>query len=170
MHNLHHVPHREKLAGMACQLAVAVAVNGSPTYSSSRRQRGSVHSFHKPWRVNSSNTLPSPASKHTWPQSAHIQYNNSSSALQSITWGQISGPPPLHIALTADILSAHHQRCGDYLQDVVYKVGMAIADSLPYKHSSSTLLPTLMGVFVTREHVRHNKSGITHRGKTRISH
>jgi hypothetical protein len=26
------------------------------------------------------------------------------------------------------------------------------------------------GVFVTREHVRHNKSGITHRGKTRISH
>jgi hypothetical protein len=28
----------------------------------------------------------------------------------------------------------------------------------------------LMGVFVTREHVRHNKSGITHRGKTRISH
>jgi hypothetical protein len=28
----------------------------------------------------------------------------------------------------------------------------------------------LLGVFVTREHVRHNKSGITHRGKTRISH
>jgi hypothetical protein len=28
----------------------------------------------------------------------------------------------------------------------------------------------VMGVFVTREHVRHNKSGITHRGKTRISH
>jgi hypothetical protein len=27
-----------------------------------------------------------------------------------------------------------------------------------------------LGVFVTREHVRHNKSGITHRGKTRISH
>jgi hypothetical protein len=28
----------------------------------------------------------------------------------------------------------------------------------------------ILGVFVTREHVRHNKSGITHRGKTRISH
>jgi hypothetical protein len=28
----------------------------------------------------------------------------------------------------------------------------------------------LLGVFVTREHVRHNKSGITHRGKSRISH
>jgi hypothetical protein len=31
-------------------------------------------------------------------------------------------------------------------------------------------LPLIWGVFVTREHVRHNKSGITHRGKTRISH
>jgi hypothetical protein len=30
--------------------------------------------------------------------------------------------------------------------------------------------PAYLGVFVTREHVRHNKSGITHRGKTRISH
>jgi hypothetical protein len=27
-----------------------------------------------------------------------------------------------------------------------------------------------MGVFVTREHVRHNKSGIAHRGRTRINH
>jgi hypothetical protein len=26
------------------------------------------------------------------------------------------------------------------------------------------------GVFVTREHVRHNKSGIAHRGRTRINH
>jgi hypothetical protein len=26
------------------------------------------------------------------------------------------------------------------------------------------------GVFVTREHVRHNKSGIAHRGRTRIKH
>jgi hypothetical protein len=30
--------------------------------------------------------------------------------------------------------------------------------------------PFFLGVFVTREHARHNKSGITHRGKTRISH
>jgi hypothetical protein len=36
-------------------------------------------------------------------------------------------------------------------------------------HFISFVVP-LMGVFVTREHVRHNKSGITHRGKTRISH
>jgi hypothetical protein len=28
----------------------------------------------------------------------------------------------------------------------------------------------LLGVFVTREHVRHNKSGIAHRGRTRINH
>jgi hypothetical protein len=28
----------------------------------------------------------------------------------------------------------------------------------------------LMGVFVTREHVRHNKSGIAHRGRTGINH
>jgi hypothetical protein len=35
----------------------------------------------------------------------------------------------------------------------------------------SCVLPAAnLGVFVTREHVRHNKSGITHRGKTRISH
>jgi hypothetical protein len=27
-----------------------------------------------------------------------------------------------------------------------------------------------MGVFVTREHVRHNKSGITHRDRARINH
>jgi hypothetical protein len=27
-----------------------------------------------------------------------------------------------------------------------------------------------MAVFVTREHVRHNKSGIAHRGRTRINH
>jgi hypothetical protein len=27
-----------------------------------------------------------------------------------------------------------------------------------------------MGVFVTREHVRHNKSGIAHRGRTGINH
>jgi hypothetical protein len=26
------------------------------------------------------------------------------------------------------------------------------------------------GVFVTREHVRHNKSGIAHRGRARINH
>jgi hypothetical protein len=26
------------------------------------------------------------------------------------------------------------------------------------------------GVFVTREHVRHNKSGIAHRGRTGINH
>jgi hypothetical protein len=32
------------------------------------------------------------------------------------------------------------------------------------------ILAANLGVFVTREHVRHNKSGITHRGKTRISH
>jgi hypothetical protein len=32
------------------------------------------------------------------------------------------------------------------------------------------MLLGILGVFVTREHVRHNKSGITHRGKTRISH
>jgi hypothetical protein len=29
---------------------------------------------------------------------------------------------------------------------------------------------TDMGVFVTREHVRHNKSGIAHRGRTRMYH
>jgi hypothetical protein len=28
----------------------------------------------------------------------------------------------------------------------------------------------LWGVFVTREHVRHNKSGIAHRGRTGINH
>jgi hypothetical protein len=28
----------------------------------------------------------------------------------------------------------------------------------------------VLGVFVTREHVRHNKSGIAHRGRTRIYH
>jgi hypothetical protein len=28
----------------------------------------------------------------------------------------------------------------------------------------------ILGVFVTREHVRHNKSGIAHRGRTRINH
>jgi hypothetical protein len=27
-----------------------------------------------------------------------------------------------------------------------------------------------MGVFVTREHVRHNKSGITHRDRAKINH
>jgi hypothetical protein len=27
-----------------------------------------------------------------------------------------------------------------------------------------------LGVFVTREHVRHNNSGIAHRGRTRINH
>jgi hypothetical protein len=27
-----------------------------------------------------------------------------------------------------------------------------------------------MGVFVTREHVRHNKGGITHRDRARINH
>jgi hypothetical protein len=27
-----------------------------------------------------------------------------------------------------------------------------------------------LGEFVTREHVRHNKSGIAHRGRTRINH
>jgi hypothetical protein len=31
-------------------------------------------------------------------------------------------------------------------------------------------LELFMGVFVTREHVRHNKSGIAHRGRTRINH
>jgi hypothetical protein len=34
-------------------------------------------------------------------------------------------------------------------------------------HSSCN---TVMGVFVTREHVRHNKSGIAHRGRTGINH
>jgi hypothetical protein len=38
-----------------------------------------------------------------------------------------------------------------------------------YDSSKGSTSP-LSGVFVTREHVRHNKSGITHRGKTRISH
>jgi hypothetical protein len=33
------------------------------------------------------------------------------------------------------------------------------------KHMQSKL-----GVFVTREHVRHNKSGIAHRGRTGINH
>jgi hypothetical protein len=28
----------------------------------------------------------------------------------------------------------------------------------------------LLGVFVTREHVRHSKSGIAHRGRTGINH
>jgi hypothetical protein len=28
----------------------------------------------------------------------------------------------------------------------------------------------ILGVFVTREHVRHNKSGIAHRGRTGINH
>jgi hypothetical protein len=28
----------------------------------------------------------------------------------------------------------------------------------------------IWGVFVTREHVRHNKSGIAHRGRSRINH
>jgi hypothetical protein len=28
----------------------------------------------------------------------------------------------------------------------------------------------VVGVFVTREHVRHNKSGIAHRGRTGINH
>jgi hypothetical protein len=28
----------------------------------------------------------------------------------------------------------------------------------------------LLGVFVTREHVRHNKSGITHRDRAKINH
>jgi hypothetical protein len=28
----------------------------------------------------------------------------------------------------------------------------------------------IWGVFVTREHVRHNKSGIAHRGRTGINH
>jgi hypothetical protein len=37
-------------------------------------------------------------------------------------------------------------------------------------HVTSFLPQHLMGVFVTREHVRHNKSGIAHRGKTRLSH
>jgi hypothetical protein len=44
-------------------------------------------------------------------------------------------------------------------------------------HASTLKCPVVLqvqrckwGVFVTREHVRHNKSGITHRGKTRISH
>jgi hypothetical protein len=31
-------------------------------------------------------------------------------------------------------------------------------------------LVLLLGVFVTREHVRHNKSGIAHRGRTGINH
>jgi hypothetical protein len=31
-------------------------------------------------------------------------------------------------------------------------------------------LGLVMGVFVTREHVRHNKSGIAHRGRTGINH
>ena len=30
--------------------------------------------------------------------------------------------------------------------------------------------PFILGVFVTREHVRHNKSGIAHRGRTGINH
>jgi hypothetical protein len=31
-------------------------------------------------------------------------------------------------------------------------------------------LHQFLGVFVTREHVRHNKSGIAHRGRTGINH
>jgi hypothetical protein len=40
------------------------------------------------------------------------------------------------------------------------------------QHLLATLKLALyyMGVFVTREHVRHNKSGIAHRGRTRINH
>jgi hypothetical protein len=36
--------------------------------------------------------------------------------------------------------------------------------------SAAAIISRNGGVFVTREHVRHNKSGIAHRGKTRISH
>jgi hypothetical protein len=36
--------------------------------------------------------------------------------------------------------------------------------------SSTKGAAALMGVFVTREHVRHNKSGIAHRGRTGINH
>jgi hypothetical protein len=36
--------------------------------------------------------------------------------------------------------------------------------------NSRSRLWDLLGVFVTREHVRHNKSGIAHRGRTGINH
>jgi hypothetical protein len=44
----------------------------------------------------------------------------------------------------------------------------AAAYDLCQASANSSLGP--MGVFVTREHVRHNKSGIAHRGRTRINH
>jgi hypothetical protein len=44
-----------------------------------------------------------------------------------------------------------------------------LLNRLPQQEPDKCIL-LILGVFVTREHVRHNKSGITHRGKTRISH
>jgi hypothetical protein len=40
--------------------------------------------------------------------------------------------------------------------------------SLWYCSVHASVVCFILGVFVTREHVRHNKSGITHRGKTRL--
>jgi hypothetical protein len=42
--------------------------------------------------------------------------------------------------------------------------------SVEHKFACCRYFGSVLGVFVTREHVRHNKSGIAHRGRTRINH
>jgi hypothetical protein len=56
-----------------------------------------------------------------------------------------------------------------------FKVGhmwasTAVRQSWPEQHPTAGMVLTVLGVFVTREHVRHNKSGIAHRGRARINH
>jgi hypothetical protein len=63
---------------------------------------------------------------------------------------------------THPLQDRHHKLCGKLCQQ--HCTG---SQHLPLRRCT---MSQHMGVFVTREHVRHNKSGITHRGKTRISH
>jgi hypothetical protein len=45
-----------------------------------------------------------------------------------------------------------------------------VSQFCPRQPFIASLLCSYLGVFVTREHVRHNKSGIAHRGRTGINH
>jgi hypothetical protein len=50
------------------------------------------------------------------------------------------------------------------------RAGVTFADFTSKMHTCLLHEWFILGVFVTREHVRHNKSGIAHRGRTGINH
>jgi hypothetical protein len=66
-------------------------------------------------------------------------------------------PRPLAVCRAHALLNSVHLR-------------MAVHVTIGPHRWAGSISSHILGVFVTREHVRHNKSGIAHRGRTGMNH